>query len=402
MNYGLISDPPYLILCWLAKIMINMKKTIVGIFGFTLLLVAGSVFATASTWNTASNDCKTVSIANHETREGFSDPCWTGINISAQPGQSVNVRIYYHNTGTQTANNTRIILSAPTINSKTSTHSFTGKIVSDQGSSYSFTVKANLSSSQKLSYGATSWYTENINKVNTPFIYGQNGSEVLTSGGLNIGSIAPGWSTQGSVVVSFFVENPQPTGTLTAANSSCLIQAGANTCGINFSWSTENPITTSTVARVGGYVIATGNSGSQIFQIPFNGAIFNLNNNNTQLDSESVTANCVTGSDWNNSICEPIRDCEINSFSSNINSSSPGEAVVLSWTTNYCNSVSIPEKGNNLSPNGSATVWPSVTTLYTLTGFGETNVQPTDTTNVIIGRPAGAPTFPAGAPTFAA
>lgn len=379
-----------------------MKKIIVGIFGFTLLLVASSVFATTSLWNGASNDCPTVSIANHETRQGFGDPCWSGSNISAQPGQSVNIRIYYHNTGTQTANNTRIILSAPTINTKTSTHTFTGRIISDQGSSSSFNVSVNLSSAQKLSYGATSWYTENVNKVNTTLFYGQNGSEVLSSSGLMIGSIIPGWSSQGSIVVSFLVENPQPTGTLTADESSCLIQAGASTCGINFTWNTQDPVGTSEVTRDGGSTVAYGNSGSKVFSIPFTGSTFRLYNNILELDTETVTASCAQGSNWNNSICESIHNCEITNFIATPSSSSPGDPVTLSWSTNYCNSVSIPEKGSNLSSNGSATVWPNVTTLYTLTGFGDTSVQPTATTNVIIGRPAGAPTFPAGAPTFSA
>jgi hypothetical protein len=378
-----------------------MKKIIFGIFSLSLLFVSSSLDAASVYWNTLGNDCKTVSIANHETREGFGDPCWPGTTISANSGQSVNVRIYYHNTGTATATNTRVVLNASTINTKTSTHTFTGQIISDQGSSSSFTVRANLSSAQKLIYSGTNWYTENQSVTKTPLLYGQNGSEV-TSSGLSIGSIAPGWATQGSVVVAFRVDNPAPTGVLTAINNSCIISANNNSCNIGFNWSTENPVGTSEVTRDGGSTVATGNSGSnKIFSIPFDGATFRLYNKGNELDAESVTSSCINGTEWNGLICAaPVNDCKITSFTSNKTEVGSGDSVILYWTTNYCKYVNISNIPGDFVVNGNKVVNPINTTTYVLTGYGDTGVTPTKELTITAGGPAGAPTFPAGAPTF--
>jgi hypothetical protein len=182
----------------------NMKKIIVGIFSFILLFTAQNMFA-SSIWNGASNDCKGISIVNATTNEGYAHPCWPSSSISADAGDTLNVRIYYHNTGTATANNTRVILNAP-LGSSSTTKSFSGSISSDQGGLSLGSVMANLSSSQTLTFNSVKWYTNNTSETLTSLPNGQSGSEIL-SGGLNIGSIAPGWATQGSLVVSFHVSN---------------------------------------------------------------------------------------------------------------------------------------------------------------------------------------------------
>ena len=472
-----------------------------------ITIVPVKVIASDVSWNTASNDCKTVAIAIHETQEGYGYPCWPGTTVSANPGQSVNIRIYYHNTGTITATNTMVVLDAPTINSPSSGHTFTGQIISDQGSSSSFSVRVNLSSSQKLTYYSTAWYTENTNEKRTSLLYGQNGQEVL-SGGLKIGSIAPGWSTQGSVVVTFRVDNPTPTGNITAANPSCIVSNGQNTCPISFSWNTNNPINgvVSNVLNNNNQIIATGNNGTQSFYVPLGASTYRLTHNNTILDTESVAASCASGSTINNTgYCEqikptgdifsefktcqiqagqnsctipfswnttnpigtssvtkdgtygdyktgntgngvlftipfgsstfrlynggyeldnesvsascasgtnwdsststcklPVYDCVLNNFTANPISSSPGDLVNLSWDSTHCTSVNISGVANGLPPSGTRSVWPTITTTYVLTGIGETTARPTKTATVTVGGPAGAPTFPAGAPTFGA
>ena len=76
-----------------------MKKIIVGIISFVFIfssfISAKEVFA-SSVWNGASNDCKTVSIANHTTGDGHEDPCWPLSSLQAEAGDTINVRIYYH------------------------------------------------------------------------------------------------------------------------------------------------------------------------------------------------------------------------------------------------------------------------------------------------------------------
>jgi hypothetical protein len=112
-----------------------INKIIVGILGFAVLISAQNVFAGSVTWNQASNDCKSISIINATTLEGYQNPCWPSSSVSANKGETINVRIYYHNTGTVTATNARVVLiPTSTLGSSSTTKTFTGRIVSDQGS----------------------------------------------------------------------------------------------------------------------------------------------------------------------------------------------------------------------------------------------------------------------------
>ena len=181
-----------------------MKKIIVGLLSVAMVFAAHSVFA-SSAWNGASNDCNTVSIINATTNQGYVNPCWPLSSVQASAGDVINVRVYYHNTGSQTANNTRITLNAPVGNASTSM-SFSGSITSDQGNLSFGPVNAQLSTSQSLTFLSAKWYTNNTSETLTSFPNGQSGAEIL-NGGVSIGSIAPGWSSQGSIVVAFRVSS---------------------------------------------------------------------------------------------------------------------------------------------------------------------------------------------------
>ena len=140
-----------------------------------------------------------------------------------------------------------------------------------------------------------------------PFGQSSTGSEILGNG-LMIGTVAPGWDTQGSVVVAFAVEGPTTppggvtTGTLVPNKTSCAIPVGASNCEINFAWNTVNPVGISSVIKDGGSTVATGNSGSKAFTIPYNTATFRLYNSGLELDSSTVSSYCTTGSGWNLSL----------------------------------------------------------------------------------------------------
>jgi len=377
-----------------------MKKTIVGILSFAVLMVAQVALAGA-VWNGASNDCKGISVANHTTNTGIINPCWPLSSVSSNAGDSVNVRIYYHNTSGQPATNVRVSLDAPTASS--STHTFSGQILSDQGNLSLGSVTVSTPVGSKLVYGGAHWLP-NQSQTESSLLYGQKGSEVLSSG-LNIGTINSSWAAQGSVVVSFLVEKPNPTGNITAAQSSCLISAGQGNCTIPFSWNTFNPIGISSVIKDGlSGTYKTGNSDSNVpFVIPFGTSVFRLFNNNSELDSESVSASCASGTNWDSytSSCKtPLNDCEIVNFIASPKEIALGQGSTLSWTTNYCKFVSIGGVGSNLPPNSSIIVYPTGVKTYVLTGYGDTQVSPTKSVEIIAGGPAGAPGYPAGAPSY--
>jgi hypothetical protein len=373
---------------------LNMKKIIVGMFSVALLLTAGNVFA-VSVWNTASNDCPTVAIANKTTETGIVDPCWPLTTVSASSGQSVNLRIYYHNTSTLTATNTRIVLNAPS--GAASSHSLSGQIISDQGSISFGPVNVTTASGSTLKYGGTRWYpNQSQNYSNLPS--GQTGAEVL-SGGLNIGTVAPGWSTQGSVVVAFVVIGPTnppvntPTGTLTPANNSCTISLGQNSCQINFTWATTNPASgvSSIITRDSGSTVATGNSGTQAFTVPYNTATFRLRNNAIELDTATVTSSCTTGTYWDGAKCaetvNPTYTCSVTNFTVGgalSTTVSSGNGVDLAWTTTNCSYVNVTSVGNNLPVNSTQKVYPTTSTTYTITGYGSSGTSASRTVSVVV------------------
>ncbi|HXF43975.1 MAG TPA: hypothetical protein VNK70_00675 [Candidatus Paceibacterota bacterium] len=185
-----------------------LKKVPVIIFAGSLVFSDfGVIFAqTATTFNTDPQDLATVRVSNY-TLYPNSTSNW-GTSVSASAGQVISVAIYYHNTGGATATNTRIRLNSPSGTSNT--FSISGGVSADNAPPANSSATVNISSNQTLTYipGSTQWYpNQSQSPVGLP--NGQNGSEVFGEG-LNIGNIAPGWSTQGSVVLRFQISNTQP------------------------------------------------------------------------------------------------------------------------------------------------------------------------------------------------
>lgn len=386
-----------------------MKKIIIALFSLALLFVAQNALA-SGVWNTASNDCPTGSVANFTTNTGIVVPCWPLSTVSANGGNVINLRVYYHNTSLANATNVRVILNTPT--GAASSHIFSGQIVSDQGSIPFGSLRVNTPAGSTLSWSGTHWLPNQM-QTETTLISGQNGKEILT-GGLNIGTIGPGWDTQGSVVVVFSVVGAgtppptTPTGTLTSANESCSISAGKNSCDINFSWNTSNPNGTSSVTRDGGPTVATGNSGSKALTVPYSTATFRLYNSAIELDTATVTSSCTTGTSWNGSICSPnlnpTYNCSILNFTVGGALSTTvtlGNSVELAWTTTGCNSVNISNVGSNLPANGNQTIYPTDSTTYRLTGYGSTGTNPTRTVSVTV-NPNPNPTYSCSITSFTA
>lgn len=388
-----------------------MKKLIIASFVFALVFASQSASA-AALWNGATNDCPGISIANQTNNTGIVVPCWPLKTVSANDGNSVNIRFYYHNTSTQNATNVKMVLTAPT--SASSSHTFTGQITSDQGSLSLGSVTANTPAGSRLVFSSAHWLP-NQKQTETAIPFGQTstGSEVLT-GGLNIGTIAPTWEAQGSVVVVFAVVGTVtppptgPTGDLIPSKTSCFISAGQNSCEINFSWNTTNPVGTSTVTKDGGPVIATGNSGSKAFTIPYNNATFRLQNNGLELDVEAVTSSCTAGTSWNGSVCNtdinPKDSCSISSFTVGGGLSSTvtlGNSVELAWTTTGCNYVDIPGVGSSLNANDHKTIFPSVSGTYRLSAYG-TGGNPSPRTVSVTVNPVSNPTYSCSITNFTA
>ncbi len=182
----------------------RIQKILIGSL-FALAFVAFAPYASAaSSFDPITNDCThTTQIGNHTTQEGvnvsgYNNACWA-TSVSAAPGQTVNVRIYYHNTGTTTANSTIVKLNQPFGTS--GSFSFTGSVSSVSGGYKSDSASVNLTQAQTLTFGSVKFYPDQTQTGTTL----SNGANIFTSAGLNIGNIEPGWAHQGAIVVSFIV-----------------------------------------------------------------------------------------------------------------------------------------------------------------------------------------------------
>lgn len=181
-----------------------IKKIIVGILTFATLFVGQLSFASTTGnvyWNTLSNDCSDIAIANDTQHVGFGNPCWVGSNVSANAGDVIKVRIYYHNTGNETANDT--VLKIYKSGSGTN-YTFSGRITWSGGTFNSVDPSAvylTIPSGQTLDFVRTEWYPNQT--TSNPNISG-NG---ILNNGLSIGNIASGWGSQGTAMAIFKVSN---------------------------------------------------------------------------------------------------------------------------------------------------------------------------------------------------
>lgn len=180
----------------------NMKK-IIFVLSFATLFIGSSAFA-ANQFNGASYDCRTLAIGNVTTNSGRGNPCWTLDSVSANPGDTINVRVYYHNTSSSSAENVKVSLRKSN-QSPSSQYSFSGQISSNQGTLNFSPVSLNISGSQTLDFVSAHWY-QNKSNSSSQFLNGQNGSEALNNS-LYLGNVLPGDNTTSGVVFVFRVGN---------------------------------------------------------------------------------------------------------------------------------------------------------------------------------------------------
>src|ERR1035437_4231757 len=202
----------------------RLSKAILIALGLFVLVslhlgVGGISFQTVkalSTFNSDPADFSTLRSSNY-TQYPDTTTHWAD-TTSANAGETVSLAVYYHNSSQETANNVRVTMAMPNTVGTSITASAT--LSADNFNTSTGNTTINLSSSQSLQYipGSASWYP-NQSTTAAPFPSGQTGDEVMTSGGVNIGDVAQGWPTQGSVVARFKVSQnlppPPPTGSST-------------------------------------------------------------------------------------------------------------------------------------------------------------------------------------------
>ena len=167
-----------------------MKKIIVSLFALAFLFVGQTSLASVS-WNTDPTDCPGSGIGNYTTGVGVPTngyDCWNLTNVSASSGDSVNVQLYYHNTGNQPATNTTVYISvSPALGTASTVHTFTSRLTSDQGGIPLGITQVTLPTAQALIFGHTCWYPNQGSNCIT------SGTQITTSSGLSLGTVNQGW-----------------------------------------------------------------------------------------------------------------------------------------------------------------------------------------------------------------
>lgn len=193
--------------------------------------------AQAATFNTDSQDYATIQVANY-TKNPACSTCWSS-SVTADPGDIITFKIFYHNTGSDNAAQTRLRVDLPsgTFNSQ----SINGQVWATNAPAAMGTVQVNLTSSQSLSVISNNvyWY-KYTTLTNLPL--SQTGDEAITSGGLNLGDIAPGTANSGYVLVRARVSG--------ASTNSGILPSGSVSTTPAFSVSSNSAVLSGTVNTI--------------------------------------------------------------------------------------------------------------------------------------------------------
>ncbi len=342
---------------------------VLGIFGLSFAFFGATSAEANTVFNTHPNDpAHTVMVSNVTACPGCTNAWYPSIN--ANPGDTIAVMVYYHNTGSQTATGTYIKMSPQNVGA-TQNATFTGGVGASNASFVgdSAQVHINGGSPQTLTYisGMTRWYSGNpITNDNTYYISSQQVSALFGSG-YQIGSVltdlpsCPTTQTfchQGSVVARFKVSNnitPPPPPPVAcsinyfSANPSSVSYNGSST----LSWDTTGTTGTS-VAGIGSF-----NSDDSTVTGPIQST-----------RSYTLTANCQDGTTRTKTVTVSVAiapSCSA-TFTANDTSITSGQSAVLTWNSTNASGVTIsPSNGTHLGTSGSITVSPTTTTTYTLT-----------------------------------
>lgn len=302
-----------------------MKKIIISAFAFALTVFLSSSNVSAQTFNNP-GEIPVVTITNASLRPCsgvVTNGCWKQSETAAH-GEVIAVQIYYKNTSNTTAQNVSLYLSPKTTGTAVSVNYFGGV-------GNSVTNKATGNASLTLSSPATVTYMQGSARY-----YSGTSMNALTvdenalfsNNGFSIGNVNPG--SQGVVVVNFQVGQSQ----------------------------VVNPPTT--------YQCNDGIDNDSDGRIDY---------------SQDLGCASSTDNDEYNAVSQ-ICDANLysNATSSYINS---GASVTLSWNTSGLSSLSIYPNVGSVANSGSTTVYPTVSTVYTLSGYGCNNTY-SRTVNVYV------------------
>lgn len=166
-------------------------------------------------WNDApTGDCSTFSIGNVTTNEGISSPCWNSTTISAKSGDTVNVKIYFHNTSATTANNVSVKITQPN-SGAVSNQPFSGSLLVGGSTVATGSGAVNITGTSSKLVLTKVVIQRQSNGMTVETL--ANPESIFSGNGINIGSVAGGWNGQGVVKAVFAVQQVETSSSLNEA-----------------------------------------------------------------------------------------------------------------------------------------------------------------------------------------
>ena len=261
----------------------KIKKLIVSLFTVALFVAPTATFA--ATLNGDPQDFATLRVFNYTDAPSCST-CWSGV-ATAGSEDLVNFAIYYHNSGSDTATNVRLKLTPQTTANGT-THTFFATVSADNAPTVSGTAVVTTTTNQTITFTKNGMFWRPNQTVDGSSVlpFGQTPSDLFGSSGINLGNVAPGLSTQVSLVVRFQVSSvsaPVPNVTLPFVSTNSASSVSQNSATLNgnvtpngantnawFEWGTTASIGKTTTTLRFGKNASTLSS-----------ALFNINSNTT-------------------------------------------------------------------------------------------------------------------------
>ncbi len=186
-----------------------MKKSLISLVFLAFAITIFPQVAFAGTLNSDSADFDTLRVGNVTQNPNTTSASW-GTSVYANPGDVLSFAIYYHNTSSETINNVRIKLSPKTTGISDS-HEFSAVVWGDNTSPVYGKVVVNLNTPSKLEYvnNSVKWRPNQQVYGSNSLPNNQSGNHIFNLNGISLGSISPGWATQGNVMIGFSVPQNQ-------------------------------------------------------------------------------------------------------------------------------------------------------------------------------------------------
>ena len=226
----------------------KVNKRNIGLALLALFLVlsqAPIALGATAFFNDNPNDLPTIQGSNY-TRNPSCSSCWSS-SVSADVGETVSFRVYYHNTSDTTAQNTRVRIT-PSLSSNGRTATVTGQVSADNAASVSGSASVNVSNTATgLTLLSTFWYP---NRTTSPQSV-PNGNNVTGSGATlgdlpldSVGFVVARFKVEGDTVVPGRAPDVNTLSATDIGRTSALLRGEANprndSAEVWFEWGTSS------------------------------------------------------------------------------------------------------------------------------------------------------------------